>query len=56
MVAGYHTVMVQLQGRAGKILAVFTTVWAWLLLGEEHFRERLLGATVMVLGGALVAT
>jgi len=24
-------------------------VWAWLLLGEEHLRERLLGATVMVL-------
>ncbi len=39
-----------------KLSAVFTIVWAWLLLGEGHPRERLLGASVMVLGGALVAT
>jgi uncharacterized membrane protein len=39
-----------------KLGAVFTIVWAWLLLGEGHLRERLLGASVMVLGGALVAT
>jgi len=39
-----------------KLSAVFTIVWAWLLLGEGHLRERLLGASVMVLGGALVAT
>lgn len=39
-----------------KLSAVFTIVWARLLLGEEHFRERVLGASVMVLGGALVAT
>ncbi len=39
-----------------KLSAVFTIIWAWLLLGEGNLRERLLGATVMVLGGALVAT
>ncbi len=39
-----------------KLSAVFTIVWAWLLLGEGHLRERMLGASVMVLGGALVAT
>ncbi len=39
-----------------KLSAIFTIVWAWLLLGEGHLRERMLGASVMVLGGALVAT
>jgi uncharacterized membrane protein len=39
-----------------KLSAIFTIVWAWLLLGEGHLRERMLGASVTVLGGALVAT
>lgn len=38
-----------------KLAAVFTIVWAWLFLGEENIRQRLLGASVMLLGGALIA-
>jgi uncharacterized membrane protein len=37
-----------------KLGAVFTIVWAWLFLGEENILQRLLGASVMVLGGALI--
>lgn len=39
-----------------KLSAVFTILWAWLLLGEGNLRVRLLGAAVMILGSALVAT
>lgn len=38
-----------------KLGAVLTILWAWLFLGEGHVRARLLGAAVMVAGGALVA-
>ena len=38
-----------------KLSAVFTILLAWLFLGEGNKRTRLLGATIMVLGGALVA-
>jgi drug/metabolite transporter (DMT)-like permease len=38
-----------------KLAAVLTIVWAWLFLGEEHIQQRLLGASVMLLGGALIA-
>ena len=38
-----------------KLGAVFTIVWAWLFLGEGNIRQRLLGASVMVVGGALIA-
>lgn len=38
-----------------KLSAVFTIVWAWLFLGEENIRQRLLGAVVMLIGGALIA-
>ena len=38
-----------------KLSAIGTIVWAKLLLGEGQVRERLLGATVMVVGGLLVA-
>jgi uncharacterized membrane protein len=38
-----------------KLAAVFTIVWAWLFLGEENIRQRLLGAIVMLLGGVLIA-
>jgi len=38
-----------------KLGAVFTIVWAWLFLGEGNIRQRLLGAGVMVVGGALIA-
>ena len=39
-----------------KLSAVLTVLWAWLFLGEGHLRTRLLGAFVMILGGALVAS
>ncbi|GAC1562108.1 MAG: hypothetical protein NVS4B1_17470 [Ktedonobacteraceae bacterium] len=38
-----------------KLGAVFTIVWAWLFLHEGNIRQRLLGASVMVIGGALIA-
>jgi len=38
-----------------KLSAVFTILWARLFLGEGNLRTRLLGAVIMVLGGALVA-
>ena len=38
-----------------KLSSVFTILLAWLFLGEGSPRARLLGALVMVLGGALVA-
>ena len=38
-----------------KLAAVLTIVWAWLFLGEEHIQQRLLGASVILLGGALIA-
>jgi uncharacterized membrane protein len=38
-----------------KLSAVFTIVWAWLFLGEENIRQRLLGTVVMLIGGALIA-
>ena len=37
-----------------KLSAVFTVVWAALLLGETGVRDRLLGGAVMVLGALLV--
>jgi uncharacterized membrane protein len=38
-----------------KLSAVFTIVWAWLFLGEENIRQRLLGTVVMLIGGVLIA-
>jgi uncharacterized membrane protein len=38
-----------------KLSAVLTIVWAWIFLGEGKIRSRLLGASVMVVGGLLVA-
>jgi drug/metabolite transporter (DMT)-like permease len=38
-----------------KLSAAFTIVWAWLLLGEENIQQRLLGASVMLIGGVLIA-
>lgn len=38
-----------------KLSAVLTVFWAWMFLGEGRLRERLLGASVMVIGGMLVA-
>ncbi len=38
-----------------KLSAVFTTLWAWWFLGEGQARSRLLGASVMMVGGLLVA-
>ncbi|GAC1404441.1 MAG: hypothetical protein NVSMB49_22930 [Ktedonobacteraceae bacterium] len=38
-----------------KLSAVLTILWAWWFLGEGHIRSRLLGASVMLLGGVLVA-
>ncbi len=38
-----------------KLSAVLTILWAWWLLGEGQIRSRLLGASVMVVGGLLVA-
>ena len=38
-----------------KLSAVLTIVWARVFLGEGNIRQRLLGAGVMILGGALIA-
>jgi uncharacterized membrane protein len=38
-----------------KLSVVFTIVWAWLFLGEENIRQRLLGTVVMLIGGVLIA-
>jgi len=38
-----------------KLSAVLTIVWARVFLHEGHMRERLLGASVMLVGGVLVA-
>jgi uncharacterized membrane protein len=38
-----------------KFGAVLTVLWGWLFLKERGVRQRLLGALVMVVGGALVA-
>lgn len=38
-----------------KLSSVLTVLWAWFFLGEGSFRQRLLGAGVIVAGGALVA-
>ena len=38
-----------------KLSSLLTVLWAWLILGEEKRRERLLGASMMVIGGLLVA-
>lgn len=38
-----------------KLSAVLTILWAWVFLGEGQIRSRLLGASVMLVGGALVA-
>jgi drug/metabolite transporter (DMT)-like permease len=38
-----------------KLSSVLTILWAWLFLGEGHIRKRLLGASVMIVGGILVA-
>ena len=39
-----------------KLSAVLTIVWAWWFLGEGQIKSRLVGASVMILGGLLVAT
>lgn len=38
-----------------KLSAVLTILWAWWFLGEGQLRSRLLGASVMIVGGLLVA-
>jgi uncharacterized membrane protein len=38
-----------------KLSAVLTILWAWWFLGEGQIRSRLLGASVMLVGGLLVA-
>ncbi len=38
-----------------KLSSVLTIVWAWLFLGEEQIQQRVLGTSVMLLGGILVA-
>lgn len=38
-----------------KLSAILTILWAWVFLGEGRIRSRLLGASVMLVGGALVA-
>jgi uncharacterized membrane protein len=38
-----------------KLSSVLTILWAWLFLGEGQIRQRLLGASVMIVGGILVA-
>ena len=38
-----------------KLSSILTIVWAWLFLGEGQIRQRLLGTSVMLLGGMLVA-
>jgi transporter family protein len=39
-----------------KLSSVLTILWAWWFLGEEQIKSRLVGASVMILGGLLVAT
>jgi drug/metabolite transporter (DMT)-like permease len=39
-----------------KLSAVLTILWAWWFLGEGQIKSRLLGASVMIVGGLLVAT
>jgi uncharacterized membrane protein len=39
-----------------KLSAVLTILWAWIFLGEGQIRNRLLGASVMIIGGILVVT
>src|SRR3989442_15040598 len=38
-----------------KLSAILTITWAWLFLGEEQIQKRLLGTSVMLIGGILVA-
>ncbi len=38
-----------------KLSSVLTILWAWLFLGEGQIKSRLLGASVMLIGGLLVA-
>jgi len=38
-----------------KLSAVLTILWAWFFLGEGQITSRLLGASVMLIGGLLVA-
>jgi drug/metabolite transporter (DMT)-like permease len=38
-----------------KLSSILTILWAWVFLGEGQIRERLLGASVMIVGGLLVA-
>lgn len=38
-----------------KLSAVLTIIWAWLFLGEKNIHQRLPGAVVMLIGGALIA-
>jgi uncharacterized membrane protein len=38
-----------------KLSAALTIVWAWLFLSEENIHQRLFGAVVMLIGGALIA-
>jgi drug/metabolite transporter (DMT)-like permease len=39
-----------------KLSSVLTILWAWWFLGEGQIKSRLVGASVMILGGLLVAT
>jgi transporter family protein len=38
-----------------KLSAILTILWAWWVLGEGQVRSRLIGASVMIVGGLLVA-
>ena len=38
-----------------KLSSVLTIIWARVFLGEGQIRSRLLGASVMIVGGILVA-
>jgi uncharacterized membrane protein len=38
-----------------KLSAVLTILWAWWFLGEGQIKSRLLGTSVMMVGGLLVA-
>ena len=38
-----------------KLSSILTITWAWLFLGEEQIQKRLLGTSVMLIGGILVA-
>ena len=38
-----------------KLSSILIIVWAWLFLSEEKIQQRLLGTSVMLLGGFLVA-